>query len=520
MADGLSTGLEGFGRALEGFGFGVRGKTPPFVEEDIARQQQALQARGLELGERRAKREEATESRQALQQQLEFALKLQQERRATDIQAAKLAVEATNLVKGKLTSPDDLAFARIVAPLFLRGLSAGGDPKAEGIDPEDAARLMAPIFSGGLSVEDLSRLYEGLTPAQLKELSGIDDPVKRSTVAEGFLKRADLQAEEGLRTKLEAGLSRGVGSTAPIPLAKASRAFGLSGREPALLGKMKKEDLLRFNILPPPEAELAGKIAEATEPTIQAAKQEVAAATGLGVELAKRQAPLTPSERAKLVDIDRLVETGELIQPPPGTTGTQAATGRFAAITEKESGQLGELMVVGQTLASLNALTGRLITATTPQEALAQGIRLHTGAFTRANALAATYQDTKKAFLGPLSRSLAKERGVLTDRDITRIDSALSSFFDTTDVRDLKAAIVNDVFEISRRASIAAVAGQPLAPFKSQVQKKLDELDRIHARALQEAVPKDQRVIRNLQTGDILIGPKTRAIPRGWEEFR
>jgi len=260
---------------------------------------------------------------------------------------------------------------------------------------------------------------------------------------------------------------------------------------------------------------------EAKSPTIQEAKKAVAAATGAEAVKLKEQQPVPPEERAKHTDVEALLATGDLVQPPAGiTAGELAKSPRYVAISDKQKDQLGELAVSNQTLGGLLAMADRLITARSAPEAWAQGLRLHAGAFTGENPLAKSYVDAKKGFLGPISRSVAKERGVLTDRDIGRIDSALSSFFDTQQSKDLKKAIVTDIFEVSRRASIAAVAGKSLGPFTAKMSELLTRLDRVHAETLTKSVPKDQRVILNVSTGQIGVQAKSQPVPKGWEEFK
>jgi len=68
---------------------------------------------------------------------------------------------------------------------------------------------------------------------------------------------------------------------------------------------------------------------------------------------------------------------------------------------------------------------------------------------------AKAYMDQRKAFLGVLARSMGGERGVLTDRDIERIDAALAKFGpnptsnDSKDEADLKW---NTIFQIIDKA--------------------------------------------------------------------
>jgi hypothetical protein len=69
---------------------------------------------------------------------------------------------------------------------------------------------------------------------------------------------------------------------------------------------------------------------------------------------------------------------------------------------------------------------------------------LSIGASTGANPEAALYKDIKDAFLTTLSRA-SGERGVLTDKDIERLDNALPDFNDTEDLARRKMQEVKDL---------------------------------------------------------------------------
>jgi hypothetical protein len=60
-----------------------------------------------------------------------------------------------------------------------------------------------------------------------------------------------------------------------------------------------------------------------------------------------------------------------------------------------------------------------------PQSRL-EGTRMFAAAKTGQNPQAKAYMDERKAFLGIISRGLGGEVGVLTDRDIDRVDKALA----------------------------------------------------------------------------------------------
>jgi hypothetical protein len=134
---------------------------------------------------------------------------------------------------------------------------------------------------------------------------------------------------------------------------------------------------------------------------------------------------------------------------------------------------LADLMSTKATVSQLSQMADRLITATTPFDAGVQGAKLHAAALTKTNPLATTYQDTKTAFLGTLSRSLGGERGVLTNQDIGRVANSLAGFFDTVAVKDAKNAILNNLLQTATEAKIAAMTGQPMG---EQYKQRIDLL--------------------------------------------
>lgn len=145
---------------------------------------------------------------------------------------------------------------------------------------------------------------------------------------------------------------------------------------------------------------------------------------------------------------------------PMGTTKGDVA-GQVLT-TPAQRGAIHDLDVGRFMLESIGQMADQLIVAEGPGEAAAQGIQLNLGALTRSNTVAATFDDQRKALLGILSRQIGAERGVLTDRDINRIDDALPHFRDTKPVKDKKLAFLRGMFDVSvdaRRQAVNALLG-------------------------------------------------------------
>jgi hypothetical protein len=123
---------------------------------------------------------------------------------------------------------------------------------------------------------------------------------------------------------------------------------------------------------------------------------------------------------------------------------------------------------------TLKLMTDQLITADGWMEAVPQAVRLHLGAITKSNTVAAVYKDTKKQFLGVLSKSLAQERGVLTNVDIERMANGLVKFGDTKAIASLKNKIVFNIIEIAENQALAMKTGG--APESVNVRERIQSL--------------------------------------------
>jgi hypothetical protein len=255
----------------------------------------------------------------------------------------------------------------------------------------------------------------------------------------------------------------------------------------------------------------------------QAFKVETASKQGLSVELYKRTLPAPGDELAKYVDINALVTSGELVKPKPGTTvadlyGNQNL--RYA--TDKQQEAVGALEPARQQLASFQTISDRLIKAKTPFDAAAQGIKLFAGAYSGANPEAKAYLDTSMGFIGTLARAYGGQTGVLTDADVVRMKSAvIASFFDTEASKDVKKAIVNDIYKASHKAAIGGIAGtQSVGQSKSELETLLKKLDDSTAQSFKSSLRADQKAARHKKTGEVRIGNKTDKLPEGWEEIK
>jgi len=154
------------------------------------------------------------------------------------------------------------------------------------------------------------------------------------------------------------------------------------------------------------------------------------------------QIPLTPAEATQA-------------GVPMGTTRGDM-TGQIPT-TPKTRQSITELDVSENMLDFLGGLADQLITTENWVEAAAQGVRLTAAAATRSNRQAAVFSDQRKALLGIFSRQIGAERGVLTDRDIERIDDALPKFRDTKSIKDDKLAFLRSMITVNREARTRAI---------------------------------------------------------------
>jgi hypothetical protein len=145
----------------------------------------------------------------------------------------------------------------------------------------------------------------------------------------------------------------------------------------------------------------------------------------------------------------------------------------------KTTNEIADLQRVGVVLDTIDELSKSLITAKTAPEAAIQALRLHAGAMTKNNTVAATYLGQKEAFLAPISKTLMGETGVLTDRDIGRVDNAFPTFGDTAQVRDMKMAFFRNLYVTTKELKQAVLEGRPVDPqaYRQRILQQLGKLE-------------------------------------------
>jgi len=157
----------------------------------------------------------------------------------------------------------------------------------------------------------------------------------------------------------------------------------------------------------------------------------------------------TAQEEAELDFVIKPEKRGRTLNPetfnsvPKGTTNRQANELGAVLATPKQMDDIATINKVESVAAVVGGLALRAIKAKTASDAFLEGSKLKIAAITKTNALAAAYGDEREAFLGTVSKALAGEAGVLTDRDIKRIKSAFPSFRDTEQIAKFKMAVLN-----------------------------------------------------------------------------
>lgn len=249
-----------------------------------------------------------------------------------------------------------------------------------------------------------------------------------------------------------------------------------------------------------------------------AVSEQTGAAGVIAATTATRGLRLTPKERAEHVDIEQFLKTGQLVQPAADTTmADMTASGRFAHVdTDQKKRVLGWTRTAGL-VKQIDTLARRAVTAETPADAVLQRGQAELGAIFKTNPSAAAYRDSRDAFLGNLSRELAAERGVLTQKDIDRLAAGLPNFGDTTVTRDLKLAIVQDALATARTALHSEITGQAIPETRSRLDALLDRLDQVGKQPPVGTIMDRDRRIRETRTGRTGTLHKGERLEPGWE---
>lgn len=172
----------------------------------------------------------------------------------------------------------------------------------------------------------------------------------------------------------------------------------------------------------------------------------------------------------------------ETLEPLPyGTTAEEAQAMGAIRVSQKNVDTLKDLDNTDVLINQIDAITKRLMSTTSPVEAVSGGALKKVGAITRMAPLASAYNDQKSAFLGVISRTMGGERGVLTDRDISRIENSLPGFTDTRQLRDYKINTIKNLMEVAKQAARAKLVGGDVdtSAMRAQIDRHLDELEGI-----------------------------------------
>lgn len=171
----------------------------------------------------------------------------------------------------------------------------------------------------------------------------------------------------------------------------------------------------------------------------------------------------------ELLKVDRpvgdLQEAAHYVNPDtlklanPMMTPRQLSQQGFVYVTDKQKDAMVAMSSINAIVDSIDQMANQMIWATTPGQVAEQGIRLTGGQLLRTNPIAKTYDDSKQAFLGVLARGLGGERGVLTDRDIKRVEAMLPGLTDTVAIRDLKMGLLKNLMEVGREANLGLLKG-------------------------------------------------------------
>lgn len=262
--------------------------------------------------------------------------------------------------------------------------------------------------------------------------------------------------------------------------------------------------------------QLTGAESKAVNDRIDAEAAKVSALQGSEVANVKLAQPLSPKERADLTDVNGLVKNLDLVQPPAGTTHRDVASGakggQYVDITEKQKGKVEGLKKSKAIIDQIFGLADQVITAKTPAEAFVQRGQKPAEALFKTNPQAAAYRDAREAFVGNLSREIGSEKGVLTDRDVTRMGDALPNFSDTATVKEIKKALINDIWTAGRESTVNEISGKPTD--RKKVDDLLNRLEQVNNK-------RDTDIrIKNTKSGKVLMLGSGFPIPAGWEELK
>lgn len=194
-------------------------------------------------------------------------------------------------------------------------------------------------------------------------------------------------------------------------------------------------------------------------------------------ELSKLRKELSgnvPDRELSTSDLRNLVNPATFARFRLGTTLNEAKAAGAVPVDQPALNKIADLRNVKAILDQVDTLSKGLITATNLSEIAIQAPKLKIGATTRGIPEATTYLHQRQAVLGVVARSLGGERGVLTDRDIRRIDNALPNFSDTVASRQMKMDFFMKMFSTAEQAQKDKLLGRKSSPAQTQLREILD----------------------------------------------
>ena len=139
-----------------------------------------------------------------------------------------------------------------------------------------------------------------------------------------------------------------------------------------------------------------------------------------------------------------------LSMAPQETIGRKVETTRQETRAREEEQARMASGPTNKMIEAIDALTSKLNTQTDPIAARAPGTVNWLGAKTGMSDVATSYEALKTAYRGVLSRSVASERGVLTQQDIENVTAAWPGYTDTTQRRDFKIGMFKQLLRSSQ----------------------------------------------------------------------
>ncbi|MGH9425410.1 MAG: hypothetical protein ACRD2L_03770, partial [Terriglobia bacterium] len=139
--------------------------------------------------------------------------------------------------------------------------------------------------------------------------------------------------------------------------------------------------------------------------------------TGVGVADAMLDLPAEASERDKHIDIQAMLDTGDVVLPKPGITNRDLRQGSYRVVNDSQKKAAAQMKPALTAFNESHALSSRLVTANNWTDAITQGLQRTIGGYTGANKEAAAYLASREAITSYMARLV--ESGVMTNEDIT-----------------------------------------------------------------------------------------------------